>query len=394
MPKLLFFRAAKSARPSSLSRRSLANAPAAVLSKNAAQLFVALAFLLTFALSPQRAEAHGANLSYVELKVDGQQIEANLQIPQEEAEALLKLTARSAKTEEEGLSILASWFVHSLRITTSEGVCQGTPGRVEIGEDPITVIYGSYRCPGSTQSFDLYSRLLDAMGRDHVTFVQVSAGEHTHEAILTGSNSHASFEIGASSTFDKVISFLVLGVEHIFLGFDHVLFLLTLLLVGGSLRRLILVATSFTLAHSITLSLAALELLTFPERIIESVIALSIGWVAIENFRFAEPFQPGKEPFPIRMRWLLTFGFGLVHGFGFAGVLTELGLPKKDLVLSLASFNIGVELGQVAILLLAWPLIKRLDRTDWFRPKGIRGASVAVLAMAAFWFIERAFFWS
>jgi hypothetical protein len=159
--------------------------------------------------------------------------------------------------------------------------------------------------------------------------------------------------------------FLLLGVEHIFTGYDHLLFLLALLLMSGltmtnapaergrrGLLHLLAIVTSFTVAHSITLIVAALEWVALPPRIVESGIALTIVVVSVENILRRQA----------RHRWLLTFAFGLVHGFGFAHVLREIGLPRGGLILSLLSFNVGVELGQVAVVALLYPVIHILSR--------------------------------
>ncbi|MBM3522923.1 MAG: HupE/UreJ family protein, partial [Alphaproteobacteria bacterium] len=131
-----------------------------------------------------------------------------------------------------------------------------------------------------------------------------------------------------------------LGVEHIFLGFDHVAFLVAVLLWARRLGALVMIVTAFTVAHSITLTLAALEVVRIPAWIIEPAIAASIIWVAAENFLSRD----------VERRWRWTGALGLVHGFGFAGVLAQAGLPRESLVPALAAFNIGVEVGQLVIV--------------------------------------------
>ncbi len=145
--------------------------------------------------------------------------------------------------------------------------------------------------------------------------------------------------------------YLAFGVEHIFLGYDHIAFLIGVILWGRRLRPLIIVATAFTVAHSITLTLAALDVFTLPSRWVEAAIAASIVYVAVENFFVRS----------IDRRWRLTFLFGLVHGFGFAGSLKAFGLPSSAVAPALAAFNIGVELGQIAILAIAVPAILWLE---------------------------------
>ena len=173
--------------------------------------------------------------------------------------------------------------------------------------------------------------------------------------------------------------FLRLGISHIFLGYDHICFLLALIVVSR-LGELVKIVTSFTVAHSITLILAALKIVTLPSRLIECGIALTIVYVAAENLWRKN----------ITHRWMLTFFFGLIHGFGFANVLAELGLPRDATIRCLLAFNVGVEIGQLAIVLAALPLVLLLARSHQGR-KVINAVSVAVGIFGLGWFVERAF---
>jgi hydrogenase/urease accessory protein HupE len=173
-----------------------------------------------------------------------------------------------------------------------------------------------------------------------------------------------------------------MGVEHILTGFDHIMFLLALMLRGGRLRSLLGIVTAFTVAHSITLSLAVLHVATLPSRVVEPLIALSIAYVALENMLFRR--------LPSR-RWAVSFGFGLVHGFGFAGALIELGLPRRSLVEALVFFNVGVEAGQAMIIALLLPGLIWVYRLAWERR--VVSAFSAVLFLAALaLFVDRALF--
>lgn len=173
--------------------------------------------------------------------------------------------------------------------------------------------------------------------------------------------------------------FLGLGVEHIWTGYDHLAFLGGLLLVGRSFRQLLGIATGFTIAHSITLSAAALGLVTLSPSVVEPLIALSILFVGIENL---------FDPPPLR-RFLVTFALGLLHGFGFAGLLAELGLPRSHLALALVSFNGGVEVGQAVVVALALPLLISLRRRAWWTQYGVRFGSLAIAAAGLWWTVER-----
>ncbi len=181
------------------------------------------------------------------------------------------------------------------------------------------------------------------------------------------------------------------GVLHIFGGPDHILFVLGLLLLGGTLKSLLKTITAFTLAHSVTLSLAATGVLSPAPRIVEPVIALSIVAIAMENLR-QERKQPCVETEDRDLRPYYAFGFGLIHGFGFAGALAEVGLPKASLGVALASFNIGVEIGQACIVLAAFPLLNlfKSRRTAAF-VKFAYVVSILIGIAGGYWFVTRLF---
>ena len=204
-------------------------------------------------------------------------------------------------------------------------------------------------------------------------------GQPLVQAVFSAAAPQQTFA-GEKSLWDHLYEFTVLGVEHIFLGYDHVMFLLALIVVGGRLLSLVKVVTAFTVAHSITLCLAALEVVRLPSQWIEAGIALSIVYVAVENFWLKRTDY----------RWMITFAFGLVHGFGFANVLRELGLPTEGLVASLFAFNAGVEIGQVAIVALIFPLIAWLSRRPYQRPV-VLVVSAVIGLFGLGWFIERVF---
>jgi hydrogenase/urease accessory protein HupE len=178
----------------------------------------------------------------------------------------------------------------------------------------------------------------------------------------------------------QITTFIQLGVEHIWTGYDHILFLVSLLMLGGELRYLLKVVTAFSVSHSFTLFLAALDIISIPSRWVEIAIALSIAYIASENLWRKQP----------QARWQLAFGFGLIHGMGFSSVLQELELPQTNLLTSLASFSIGIELGQFAIVLVAYLLLAYLRKFPWDLTIR-RLISVGVIIMSAIWVWERAF---
>ena len=192
-------------------------------------------------------------------------------------------------------------------------------------------------------------------------------------------------ELDNVSKGDAAMIYLVLGFKHILpLGFDHILFVLSLFLLSPKLKPIILQSTAFTIAHSVTLCLAAYNVISPSPKIIEPLIALSILYVALENI-----FSPKLKPSRIG----IVFLFGLVHGLGFAGALAEMGLPRNAYFISLITFNIGVELGQLSIILAAWFLMaKWFAAKPFYRSRIVIPLSVIIAGIAAFWTIQRIFF--
>ena len=187
------------------------------------------------------------------------------------------------------------------------------------------------------------------------------------------------------SRTDIFFVYLQLGFTHIIpKGFDHILFILSLFLLSPKLKTILWQATAFTVAHSITLGLAMYGKIAAPPHIIEPIIALSIMFVALENV-ITDKLKP--------TRILIVFAFGLIHGLGFAGVLKDLGLPKREYLNALISFNVGVELGQVSIILGAWFLFgKWFNQKPWYRQRIVYPLSLLIAVIALYWTIERAFF--
>ncbi len=190
---------------------------------------------------------------------------------------------------------------------------------------------------------------------------------------------------GKTSTYDVIKTYSKLGVEHILLGIDHLLFVLALIMITKGKWRILKTITAFTLAHSITLSLAALGYVNFPTPPVEAVIALSIVFLAVEIVKNIN----GKETLTSQKPWLVAFTFGLLHGFGFAGALADIGLPQQDIPWALAFFNVGVEIGQIVFVLVVLTFIKLLSyKKNW--PVLIKKIpAYAIGSMAAFWLIER-----
>jgi hydrogenase/urease accessory protein HupE len=221
---------------------------------------------------------------------------------------------------------------------------------------------------------------------EHRTFLNIYEGEGlAAQEILDVRRTEAEYFTGTRQGVWAVIRrFVPSGTHHILIGPDHLLFLVGLLLTGGTFRRLLLVVTAFTVAHSLTLSLAALGLVMPPPQVIEPAIALSIVYVGIDNLLRRD----GRD-----MRMWIACAFGFIHGFGFANVLREMGLPPRALGWSLFSFNVGVELGQIAVVtIVASGLYAVRSRSEAIGRRLASGGSVAVIAAGAYWFVERTFF--
>ena len=221
----------------------------------------------------------------------------------------------------------------------------------------------------------------------HQTFLNIyQDGKLLHQEIF-GRN-HAAFDFFTDSrqgVLAVIKKFVPGGIYHIFTGPDHILFIVGLLLLGGSLLRLLTIVTAFTIAHSITLSLAALDVVNPPGRLIEPAIALSIIYVGVDNLMVG---KSGRD-----FRNAIAFCFGLLHGFGFAGVLREFGLPTQALSWSLFSFNLGVEIGQACIVVVvAWLLLTLRRRRPELGQRIALIGSVIVSLAGGYWFIQRVFF--
>ena len=248
----------------------------------------------------------------------------------------------------------------------------------------LTIRYALDRAPGRVG----LSTLMFPYDPNHRTFVNIYEGDALTQTILDVSHPQSDYFLGTrQGVFAVVSSFVPSGIHHILIGPDHLLFLVGLLLLGGSVRRLALIVTGFTVAHSITLTLAALNIFMPPARLIEPAIALSIVCVGVDNLLVLQ--KPGTRD----LRGWMALVFGFIHGFGFANVLREMDLPGRALGWSLFSFNFGVELGQLAVVIpVALAIAALRGRSEkagrWVAAAG----SLIVVAAGVFWFAQRVFF--
>ena len=192
------------------------------------------------------------------------------------------------------------------------------------------------------------------------------------------------FEIGALRPLTRwqvATQYLGLGFTHILpRGLDHILFVLGLFLLSTRLTPLLLQVTAFTAAHTLTLALTIYGVFALPPSVVEPLIALSIAYVAVENL-ITNELQPSRV--------VLVFGFGLLHGMGFAGVLTDLGLPRSEFITALLTFNLGVEIGQLAVIAAAFAAVLGVRNRPWYRPRVVVPLSVAIAAVGLFWTVQR-----
>ncbi|MEZ5652759.1 MAG: HupE/UreJ family protein [Burkholderiaceae bacterium] len=251
------------------------------------------------------------------------------------------------------------------------------------------------RCELPVAGIRLSSRLYETDVPAHRLIGHFVHGPKSRPLVLTSADPAMLVTISRPAASDHLLRFVLEGMRHIAIGLDHILFVLTLLLTVVLTRehghwrpaadgRSVLIAslklvTAFTVAHSITLTLAGLHLFEPPGRLVESAIALSVLLVALNNIR----------PVFARPAWPVVFGFGLIHGFGFASVLADLKLPDSSLMLALASFNVGIEFGQLVIVVLTLPLLTWLRQSDSYARIVMPASSAAIAVAAAGWLIER-----
>jgi hydrogenase/urease accessory protein HupE len=246
----------------------------------------------------------------------------------------------------------------------------------------------TFRSPGGAPGVLRVDTVMFPYDRVHQTFINVyEQNTLRHQAILSVDRQAIDYYAGsAQGAWAVVKTFVPAGIEHIIIGPDHVLFLIGLLLLGGSIRKLALIVTAFTIGHSVTLSLAALDIFAPPARIVEPAIALSIIFVGADNLLVRRADAPRD------IRAFVAGVFGLVHGFGFASVLKEFGLPPSALGWSLFSFNLGVEIGQLGIVLIVASAFAAIrQRSPLLGERLAVAGSVIVILAGGYWFVERVF---
>jgi len=333
--------------------------------------------------------AHTVGVSRGTYSVSGSTVEAELMFARPELITALpdldsnRDGAISTAELAGSLPVVEQTIVRGLEVRTASAVCEGELEAAELSEQDGVVVRARYRC--GSEPFSIRLALLNSLSLGHRHIASASVGEETLRAVVYEASPE--FRVARSpemvaaggATGEVAWGLFRLGVQHILTGFDHLLFLLAIVLVGGGLRSLLVVVTAFTAAHSVTLALAALGVWAPSPRIIEPAIALSIAYVGVENWFVRDAAR----------RWLITFPFGLIHGFGFAGAIREISLPSDQVPVALAAFNIGVEVGQVAVLLVVLPVLLWLRQNRWFADRGLKAVSAAIAVAGVFWFVTR-----
>lgn len=350
----------------------------------------AVLLAIALLLCPAIGWAHPAPFSYVDLSLASGTVDGTIvlhvydvahELRIDPAERLLDVATAEAER-----AALESLIRARVQLAADDTPLTPLLGRTEVLADRsslrVQVRWPLNRTPGRLR----LTALLFPYDPAHQTFVNVyERGQLTSQAILDARRSSYEYFAGSrQGTWAVVRKFLPAGVHHILIGPDHLLFLIGLLLLGGSLRQLAIIVTAFTAAHSVTLALAVLNIVNPPARLIEPAIALSIIYVGADNLLTGT----GRD-----LRALVAFVFGFVHGFGFANVLREMDLPARALGWSLVSFNVGVEIGQLAVVVVvASGLAMVRSRHEAVGRRVAFAGSIVVIVAGSYWFIQRVFF--
>jgi hypothetical protein len=361
----------------------------------------AAALLMFGAIS---AHAHKPSDSYLTLSVREDNIEGQWDIALRDLDYAIGLDAdgngeitwgevRSKHAD------IAAYALSRLRLSTGDRPCPTQAAQHLIDDHTdgaYEVLRFNARCAQSVDALTVQYNLLFDIDAQHKGLLRLESARQTTTGIFSPDNPKQVFRPTGQSKLSQFSEYTKYGIWHIWIGFDHILFLLSLLFPAvlhfngrkwqasesfkASFFDVLKIITAFTLAHSLTLTLATLQVMILPSRWVESAIALSVVIAAVNN---VFPLFQGS-------RWLAAFVFGLIHGFGFASVLTGLGLPQGSLLLALLGFNLGVEIGQFAIVAIFLPVAYRMRET-WFYHRVILTSGSSLIALiATIWLLERA----
>ena len=359
------------------------------------RLALAAVASILIGLAPRAARAHEVGLSRGEYAASGATVTAQLTFARRDVLTLVAgldadhdgaLTAAELAQDRDAVN---GALVGRIKVVGDGVACPGELDDARLTEDDGVTLRATYRCATAPLSVHVDVGVISELPMGHRHLAHFAGASGPSDAVISVRNRSFSFASTPAqaaaeppkASYRGKLSFFPMGIEHILTGYDHLVFLLGLVIVGGRWRSLLMVVTAFTLAHSITLALAALGVWAPSPRIVEPAIALSIAYVGVENF-----FVKNAEK-----RWRITFPFGLIHGFGFAGALREVAMPRADVPYALVLFNVGVEAGQLAVLALVLPLIYLARKRAIFREQGVKVISGAIVVAGVVWFFSRVF---
>jgi len=327
--------------------------------------------------------AHVTTTGLVHVELSGDRLAYALSVALPEIpSASSSLLAAAANGDRGAAEAVAEQARSSVVVNLAGTYCR--PGRVRIGgagaNEARATIEISFACDTQHGRLVITEDWGAFLGEHYQSLGNIRSSSGERQVVFGDGSRTVTIDVDrpvATSWLD----FVKLGIEHILTGYDHLLFLLALLAIARGFWSVVKIVTAFTLAHSVTLTIAALGLVSIPDRIIEPLVAATIIWVALENLFAAAPD---------RRRWIWSFGFGLVHGLAFASALGELELEGTALIRALVGFNIGVEVGQLVFVVIALPLLTWMSQGRGARLTP-RIASLAAAAIGTYWLVERVF---
>ena len=359
---------------------------------------------VTLALAATAAFAHKPSDSYLAISVEGTDVKGQWDIALRDLDFAIGLdddgngdiTWGEVKAHRNDI---AAYSLARLKLRSGGADCP-IHATEFLADDHSDGAYSVMRfegtCRAESDSIEIGYSLFADIDPQHKGLLRLEHGGGTRTGIFSPERAVQTFELEKISAITQLFDYAREGVWHIWIGFDHILFLLSLLLpavlawsgrwqavdrFAPAFWDVFKIVTSFTVAHSITLSLAALGVVSLPSRLVESAIATSVVLAALNNII---PLVHGR-------RWMVAFFFGLIHGFGFASVLRDLGLPQNALLIALVGFNLGVEGGQLAIVSAFLPVAYLLRATWFYRRLVFIGGSLTIVVVAGIWLVERAF---
>lgn len=352
-------------------------------------LYRSVLCIIVWLFVPTTARAHSVGISRGDYRLNGVVLVAAVTFAR--TEVALAVPELEAEQPEAIRTALAKWSLGGLRVLADGHACKGELTRLEVGDNDGLTLWLRYACPVQPMELELDADFLRSVSSGHRHLAHFSFGQAAQDFVVQRDQSSVRMRVpepapggagpdpGRGNTWPRFGTFFVMGLEHILTGYDHLLFLVGLLLVLGPVRSLVFAITTFTIAHSLTLSLATFGIALPSPRFIEPLIALSIAYVGVENWFVRDAVG----------RWRVTFCFGLIHGFGFAGALREISLPRAEVPLALFSFNLGVEAGQLAVVAVVLPVLLFARGRGWLPPRTAKLLSIPVAAMGVLWFVAR-----